>query len=284
MIGPIEKAGLGLMMFLLMMGMGASLSFQDFKESFKKPKALFIGILSQYGLMPLIGFLLAKVLNLPTEAAISLILVGCTPGGTTSNLFAYLSKANLALSISMTCFSTMVAFVMMPICIKLYISNYTDVGVVIPYKNIITTLVIILIPVLIGMFIKSKNNNAAKKVERVGSITGIVVILFLIITTLARNFDLYKSAGLNYYLGAILLGLFGFLFGYIVSYFLKINLKDRKAISLETGIQNTPLTIALIILSFEAKDQPALLLLPAIYALTIVINSCFVAKYFSKVK
>ncbi|MDC0255714.1 bile acid:sodium symporter [Bacteriovoracales bacterium] len=284
MIGPIEKVGLGLMIFVLMMGMGSTLSFEAFKNAFKNPKGLFIGLCSQFGLMPIIAFILAKVFDLPTEAAISLIMLGSAPGGTTSNLFAYFAKGDLALSISMTCFSTIMAFFMMPLCLKLTVSSFTDVGFFIPYKNIIFTLISILIPVSIGMFINSKNKEMAKKTEKAGSIIGIVVIIFVIVVTLMKNSEAYLDASGAYYFVAIFLGIFGFIFGLAMSKLFKLSTYQVKAVSLETGIQNTPLTIAIIMLSFPEELHQKLLVIPAIYALFIVLNSCVFSYLLSMIK
>ena len=102
MLTDTETKLLGVMMMVIMLGMGASLTFRDFLIAFKKPRGVIIGIVCQYGVMPFIGYLLAVVLGLPPPLAVGLILMGCMPGGTTSNIFTYFSKGVLALSIMMT--------------------------------------------------------------------------------------------------------------------------------------------------------------------------------------
>lgn len=283
MLGSGEKVGLALMIFVLMLGMGSTLTMGQFMRSFKKPKALLVGLISQFGLMPPIALALALSFNLPYAAAISLIMIGCTPGGTTSNLFTYFSKGDVALSIAMTCFSTITAVLLMPLCLKFYSSGLGEQSFVMPYKNIISTLVIILIPVIIGMWVRSRSVTRAKKLEKAGSIAGIIIIALLVIMTIWRNLDSYLNAGSHYYVTAILLGFCGFILGYALSKLFGLSTSQSRTVSLETGIQNTPLTMAIIALSFDDSLQNDLLLIPCIYALFIVIDSCVVTLFFRKV-
>jgi BASS family bile acid:Na+ symporter len=106
MVGEFEQAILALMIFVIMLGMGASLTPRDFLLALKRPYGLAIGVISQYGFMPLIGFIMAIALALPEPIAIGLLIMSCMPGGTTSNIFTYFSKGNLALSVLMTVTST----------------------------------------------------------------------------------------------------------------------------------------------------------------------------------
>lgn len=280
MLTPIEKAALGLMIFVLMLGMGSTLSWSDFRSAIEKPKGILIGFLSQFVLMPLIAVGLARVLELDNIVALSLILIGSTPGGTTSNLFTYFSRGDVALSISMTVASTFAAVLMMPIILLLFAANYTSAEFAVPNKNIVSTLILILLPVSIGMIVRKKNGSVANKLEKIGSAIGIVVILFLIGEFLFRRFDILKSATLNIYAAAILLGLCGFILGYIFSKIVGLSERQSRTVSLETGIQNTPVTMAIIIASFPANEQAAYLLLPMLYALFIVIDSTIVTCFF----
>ena len=155
---PIDQALLAVMIFVIMFGMGASLTINDFKAIAKSPRGVFIGFLSQFGLMPLIAFGLSVMLNLSPAYAIALILIGALPGGTTSNMFTYFSRGSVALSISMTTASTILALVMMPLLLKFYtggfIQQITDsmqagggtAEFVIPTGNIISSLVLVLVP------------------------------------------------------------------------------------------------------------------------------------------
>lgn len=279
MLSSTEQAGLAIMIFVLMLGMGATLSPKDFATALKRPKGILIGMLSQFGVMPLLAFGIAKALGLPELVAISLILVGATPGGTTSNLFTYFSRGDLSLSISMTVASSLASVIMMPILVGIYMSSLTT-EISVPLGKIIATIVIVLIPVCLGMLVRSKSEKHAKTLEKVGSAFGILIIAFLIISFVAREHALLLDTGVSVYLGVALLCFGGFLFGYWVSRFTGLNRKLSRTVSLETGIQNTPLTMAIILSSFPAAVQPQMMVLPLIYALSIVLYSCVITVFY----
>ncbi len=280
MLTSIEKIGLAVMIFVLMFGMGATLTWADFARALKKPKALIIGFLSQFGIMPALAFALAKLFQLPDVVAMSLILVGCTPGGTTSNLFSYYAKGDVALSISMTTASTLGAIVMMPLLLLIYGSAYGQTKFPLPYGNIVSSLIIMLIPVIIGMYIRKKNHRAAQICEKIGGWAGSIVIIFLLGEFFYRNTQVLKEAPLSIFASAVLLGIVGFLFGYWAGFFTGLTPKQSRTVALETGIQNTPMTMALIIASFPAAQQRETLLLPLLYAVFIVIDSVLVSLLF----
>lgn len=282
MLTPIEKAGLAIMIFVLMFGMGATLTWTDFARTLKHPKALIIGFFSQFGIMPALAFGLAKVFGLPDAVALSLILVGCTPGGTTSNLFTYFSKGDVALSIAMTTASTIGAIVMMPLTLWIYTSAYGHMSVVVPYNSLVSTLFIMLMPVLIGMFVRRLNHRAAQISEKIGSWAGTLVIVFLVGEFFIRNNQILKEASYSVFASAILLGIVGFLLGYWAGIFTGLTGKQSRTVALETGIQNTPMTIAIIIATFPAAVQRESLLLPMLYAVFIVINSSLVSMLFRR--
>lgn len=280
MLTSIEKIGLAVMIFVLMFGMGATLTWTDFSRTLKKPKALIIGFVSQFGIMPALAFGLAKVFQLPDAVALSLILVGCTPGGTTSNLFSYYAKGDVALSIAMTTASTLGAVVMMPLLLLAYGSAYGKTQFPLPYGNIASTLIVMLIPVLLGMYIRKKNHRAAQITEKIGSYAGSLVIVFLLAEFFVRNGQLLRSTPLSIFAAAILLGIVGFLFGYWAGFFTGLTPKQSRTVALETGIQNTPMTMALIIANFPAEQQQPAMVLPLLYAVFIVIDSLLVSLLF----
>ena len=283
LLGPVEKIGLAIMIILLMLGMGATLSWADFRHSLRNPKAFIIGILSQFGFMPLIAFSLAIALELPNEVALALIMIGCTPGGTTSNIFSYYARGDLALSISMTTASTFLAVFLMPVSLLLYAPRFTGEELNIPYKNLIMTLFVILIPVIIGMIIHKKSIKVAKILEKIASWTGIALILFLILSYLFKNFQFFVNTKASFYIAGISLGLAGFFFGFIFSKIMKITARQVRTIAMETGIQNTPIPIALIALTFPDDQQNILLQMPVIYAVFIVISSAIIAFIWRKI-
>ncbi len=280
MVTSLEKNLLVVMMFLLMMGMGATLNWDNFKIAFKKPKGILIGFLSAFGFMPIISFGMAYLFSFPNELAVGLILLGCTPGGTTSNMFAYFSKGDVALSISMTVSTTITAFFMMPFLLYFYAAPFTTTTVSIPYVNIIGSLVIIVLPVIIGMTIKGKSESAAGKVEKLGSISGILALLVLFFGYILRNWQLMMETSWMVYVGAALLGIIGFFFGYFLSIIFGLDSVKRRTVSLETGIKNAPLTATIILISFPEELANQIIQLPIFYGLLIVVTSSLATMIF----
>ncbi len=283
MVTEFETKLLGVMMMVIMLGMGASLTWRDFLIAFRKPKGVMVGLVCQYGIMPLLGFLMAQALGLPPAVAVGLILMGCMPGGTTSNIFTYFSKAVLALSIMMTSVSTLVALGMVPATLAFYsgLAGYTG-DYTIPAANVAQVLVVLLVPTLIGMVLRKVNPNTGATLELLGGLMGILVILFLVVTWIPRNHQLLLQTPWKVYVAAIGLGLFGMLLGYGLARLLKQDPNRSRTIALETGIQNGPLAILIVTLSIAGPTQQDVLLIPVLYSLFIVISSSVVTVFFRR--
>ncbi len=288
MVGAFEQAVLAAMIFVIMLGMGASLTPRDFALAIKRPYGMAIGLLSQYGFMPLIGLLLALTLPVSDPVKIGLLIMGCMPGGTTSNIFTYFSRGNLALSVLMTVNSTVVGVVLIPLLIVTYVAVLTASGalsITVPTQNIVITLILLLVPVAIGMLIRKWNANVGALVELAGSALGVVFILLLLLTWVPRNWQFLLDTPASVFLGAIGLGLLGFLFGYGLSVLLKLHPRNARTIALETGIQNGPLAIAIVAFTFvgpQASIQQQVMAVPALYSLFIVITSTALTLWFRR--
>ncbi|XDD54324.1 bile acid:sodium symporter [Leptospira sp. WS4.C2] len=280
MLTRVEEILFASMIFFLMVAMGTTLTVENFKKAVHSKKPLFIGMVSQFGFMPLIAFGLAKGFGLSPLFSIGLILVGCTPGGTTSNLLTYYAKGDVALSISMTITSTILAIVMMPFLFWLYCSGFNTEQIQIPYKSIIGSIFILIIPVLIGIKIRSANIKLALKIEKVGSFLGVLMIFFLLIVMVPKNIDILKKTTFAMYISAIFITVLGYVFGYTFSRILKLTDRQSTTVSLETGIQNGPLTIAVILLSFPPILVNEILWMPLLYALFVPITSSLATLYF----
>lgn len=283
MVTEFETKLLGAMMMVIMLGMGASLTWRDFLIAFRKPKGVLVGLVCQYGIMPLLGFLLAQALGLPPAVAVGLVLMGCMPGGTTSNIFAYFSKAVLALSIMMTSVSTLVALGMVPTTLAFYsgLAGYSG-DYTIPASNVAQVLVVLLVPTLIGMVLRKVNPNTGATLELLGGIMGIAVILFLVVTWIPRNHQLLLDTPASVYIAAIGLGLAGMALGYGLARLFKQDANRSRTIALETGIQNGPLAILIVTLSITGPSQQDVLLIPVLYSLFIVISSSVVTVFFRR--
>jgi BASS family bile acid:Na+ symporter len=282
MLSELETKLLGVMMMVIMLGMGASLTFKDFAIALRKPVGILVGLLCQYGIMPALAFVLAPALQLPPAYAVGLILMGCMPGGTTSNIFTYFSKGTLSLSILMTMSSTLVAIVMVPLTLAFYSSGIEGEWQI-PRENVLQVLVVLLVPTLIGMALRRWNANAGAVIEMIGGLLGVLVILFLIVSWVPRNVGLLASTGFPVFAASIALGLAGMALGYGLSRLLRQDSRRSRTIALETGIQNGPLGVLIVVLTFTGTQQQEVLLIPVLYSLFIVLTSSAVTIWFRRI-
>ena len=279
MVGAFEQALLALMIFVIMLGMGASLTPRDFYLALRRPQGLAIGVISQYGIMPFIGFLLITFLPLTPAIAIGVLIMACMPGGTTSNIFTYFSKGNLALSVLMTVTSTVFGVILIPIILVIYA---TALNLEIPRENIIATLVLLLVPVAIGMVLRRSNANVGAVTEFMGSALALFFIAFIAISWVPRNWQFLVTTTPATYIAAIGLGLFGIAIGYGFARALRLHPRNARTVAMETGIQNGPLAIAIIAFTFAGEEAQSYMAVPALYSLFIVITSTLVTLVFRR--
>jgi bile acid transporter len=279
------------LVFIIMFGLGAGLTPRDFSSAIRRPWGLIIGWLTQFGIMPFLAYLLVLglVLPLPMEyaapVAIGALLMGSVPAGTTSNIFTFFSKGNLALSVLMTTNSTLWALLMTPLALYIYGTRLMPAGaeLQIPIENIIITLVIMLVPVGFAMMIRRRNANIGAVMELMGGLFGVFFIIFLMVTWVPRNWRLLVITPWQVYLVAIILGFLGITIAYLIAKGVKLHPMNARTVGLETGIQNGPLAIAIVLLSFSGSPVLGeLLIVPALYSLFIVIVATFVTFYFRR--
>ncbi len=284
MIGKFEQLLLLGLLFFIMLGMGASLTLKDFIIALKRPWGLVIGFVAQFGIMPLLAFVLAKALALSPAHAIGLLIMGAMPGGTTSNLFTYFSKGNLALSMLMTVNSTVFAILMAPLALAIYGGVLlADSDLRIPQQNIIVSLALLLVPVAIGMAVRKRSANVGALIELAGGALGILFIVFLLVTWVPRNWHLLAASPWQLFAGSIGLGVVGFALGYGFAKVLRLHPRNARTVSLETGIQNGPLAIGIVLLSFSGDLQQEVVFIPALYSLFIVMTASALMLWFRRV-
>lgn len=291
-VTPFEQNLLVILVFIIMFGLGAGLTPKDFRLAFRRPWGLIIGWFTQFGLMPLITFGLISLLlfQLPLEyaapVALGALLMGSVPAGTTSNIFTYFSKGNLALSVMMTTHSTLWAILMTPLVLTLYgrllFADQAD-DFEIPMLNIIVTLVLLLVPVVAGMFIRKKSANVGAVLELLGGFVGMFFIVFLVATWVPRNWVLLTNTPWQTFTVAIVMGLLGIFVAYGLARALRLHPMNARTIGMETGIQNGPLGIAVVLLSFSGNpDIGLILIIPALYSLFIVVVATIVTLFFRR--
>jgi BASS family bile acid:Na+ symporter len=266
------------------LGLGCSTTKEDFKIAFGTPKAIGIGFLSQYFIMPVCAYLFSIIFNLTENQAVGCILIGCSPGGTTSNLFTYWSKGNTALSITMSFCSTMAAFFMLPLLIFLLLNLAYDLeDITIPWFSIIASLLLILIPCCGGLYLRHKNTEYKIKdkfiwqwVESLMSILGFIFLIGAFVTSIMEQGEEIISANVNVWITGAILQPLGCFVGYYIAKKLNQTRQNCRTIALETGVQNFTLTIALITLAFNGTQRNEILVYPLVYGFMYIINSFWI--------
>lgn len=279
MVDEFTQTLLGIMVAVIMLGMGASLTPRDFYLALKRPYGLFIGVVSQYGFMPLLGFLLASFLMVPETIALGILLMACMPGGTTSNIFTYFSKGNLALSVLMTVTSTTTGVILIPLILIFYAAA---LDIEIPREDIIKVLIVLLVPVALGMTIRKLNANVGAVLEFCGALLGVFFIFFIAVTWVPQNWQFLLNTSGATYTASIALGLVGITMGYFFAKSLRLHPRNARTVALETGIQNGPLAIAIVVFSFPEEQQQAIMAVPALYSLFIVITATLATLVFRR--
>ncbi|NXI56427.1 NTCP2 protein, partial [Chloroceryle aenea] len=258
---------LTIMLALIMFSMGCNVEFKKFWGHMRKPWGIFVGFLCQFGIMPLTAFLLSLAFDVLPIQAVVVLIMGCCPGGTASNIIAYWVDGDMDLSISMTTCSTVFAMGMMPLCLFLYTKMWTDSNaIVLPYDSIGISLVSLVIPVSFGMYVNHRWPSKAKIILKIGSIVGAV----LIVVTAVVGGILYKGS----WIISPKLWIIGTMFpaaGYSLGFFLArvagLPWHRCRTVSLETGMQNTQLCSTIVQLSFTPEQLELMFTFPLIYSI-----------------
>ena len=229
--------------------MGMTLKPDDFKRVLKQPELILLGVSLQYILMPLIAWMLAKILNLPIALATGLILLGACPGGTASNVICYLAKANVALSISLTAVSTLLAVVLTPV-ITLF---YVDQSVVVEVVNMMKSLLfIVILPVLSGVLINTYFNRRIEFIKPILPLISVLFIIFIIGVIVAKNNSKLLELGLLLFCAVTLHNVIGLIAGYTLPKLMGYDKMTCKTLSIEVGMQNSGLAVVLANQYFSA--------------------------------
>ncbi len=264
------------MLGLIMFGMGLTLSPKDFRIVFSRPRDVIIGCLAQFSIMPSIAWLLTKVFNLPPDLALGVILVGCCPGGTASNVITYLAKGDLALSVGMTATSTILAPLMTPLLTWLMAGTFVDVDTIGMLQSI---LYVVIAPILIGFLIQHYLPEFTKKTVAYLPAFSSLMIALLVAIIVGHNASRLLTGGMIVVLVVILHNLSGLAIGYGIGRVLGLSHKKRTAISVEVGMQNSGLASSLATIHFAAF--PMAVIPGAVFSVWHNISGALVAKLYS---
>ena len=243
---------------IIMLTMGMTLSLEDFKILLKRPLDIGIGTFAQYFFMPIIAIILVHLLHLPKEIAIGLILVGCCPGGVSSNIMSFLCKGDVAFSVGMTAVSTLLAPVMTPSLVYFLAKESVNVDVLGMFQSV---LIVTILPVITGVvfnYIFSKNEIFPKicKVMPGFSVIGLACIVGGVVSHFGTTFI---KSGIIIFIAAFLHNLFGYIAGWIIGTITKMTEAKKRTISIEVGMQNAGLATVLATKHFALIPEAAII-------------------------
>lgn len=269
------KPGIIPLLTIIMFSMGLTLSLDDFNRALSMPKLIVSGLLLQYTVMPLTALLIARTLQLDPALSIGLILVGTCPGGTASNVITYLAKGNVALSISLTSLSTILAVVLTP-AITYFIADTT---IDVPAARMLgTILTIVIFPVALGITLKHYYAYRIKTIETYLPLIAVCAIVLIIAIITALNAEQFGRLGTILLLAVALHNAAGLLIGYLSARMLGYKTRECRTLAIEVGMQNSGLAVALAIKHFSA----AAALPGAIFSIWHNISGSTLAFFWSK--
>lgn len=250
---------------VVMLGMGLTLSIDDFRRIGRMPRAVLMGFIAQFATMPALGWGIAKFLDLPPAYAVGLILVGCCPGGTASNLITLIARANVALSVIMTACSTLAAVVFTPLLTQVLAGSIVEVNGWLLFKQ---TLQVVIIPVLLGVTLNSRAPKLVQRILPVAPILSVLGVCLICGAAIAASSKQILAHGGELILAVFLLHLCGFAIGYLLTRIAGFDAEIARTISIEVGMQNSGLAIVL-----AKQGFPSLTLAPVVGAVSAVTHS-----------
>jgi BASS family bile acid:Na+ symporter len=261
---------------LIMFGMGTSMSFHDFAGVARMPKGVFIGVISHFVIMPFLGFTLARLSHFPPEIAAGIILIGCSPNGMASNVISYLANANLALSITITAVSTMLAPVMTPFLMKFYAGTLVHINVPDMMQDIFK---MVIVPIAAGLLFNKYLSGKAPWLDRSMSLVSMFGIAFIIVIITAAGRESLLSIGPALILVVLIHNLSGYTLGYWSGRLFKMSERDCRTMAIEVGMQNGGLASGL------AKGMGKIAtvgLAPAIFGPLMNVTGSILASYWHR--
>lgn len=238
----VKTSWVNTLLGIVMFGMGLTLRASDFAEVFRRPKDVVIGAVCQFTLMPLLAFLLTKLFRLEPELAIGVILVGTCPGGTSSNVMTYLSGGDVALSVSMTSVSTLLAPLMTPLLTLLYAGQTVNVRVLAMFVSVIR---VVLLPIVLGLIVNYFFRSLTERLVRVLPLLSATAIILIIAAVVSANAARLMRSGLLIVAVVICHNLLGYCTGYAAAKLTGMDRTKCRAISIEVGMQNSGLATSL---------------------------------------
>lgn len=274
---PVPTIVINYLLGAVMFGMGLTLNLSDFRIVFSRPRDIIIACIAQFTIMPLLAWTLARLFSLDDALALGVILVGCCPGGTASNLITYLSKGDLALSVGVTGVSTLLAPLMTPWLTWLLAGERVHVDVMSMFLSIVW---VVILPIVVGFTVKRLCPEFTRKAVDYLPAFSSLAIASIVAIIISANAGKLLLGGVTIIAVVMLHNLTGLGLGYMLSLLLKLPLAKRKAIAIEVGMQNSGLASSLAAVHFAA--YPMATIPSAIFSVWHNISGALVAKYFSR--
>ena len=273
----IRPTVINYMLGVVMFGMGLTLNLQDFKIVFSRPKDVIIGCLAQFTIMPLLAWGLSHAFQLDESLALGVVLVGCCPGGTASNVITYLAKGDLALSVGMTGVSTLLAPFLTPLLTWALAGKSVDVDVV---GMLFSILWVVILPIVVGLFVKWLWPKFTERATDILPAFSSIAIAMIVAIVIAANAGKLMAGGLMIVLVVVLHNLCGLSLGYLIGRLLGLSEPKKRAISIEVGMQNSGLASSLATIHFAAF--PLATIPGAIFSVWHNISGTMVARLFNR--
>ncbi|XP_066241526.1 sodium-dependent organic anion transporter [Saccopteryx leptura] len=272
------------MMGLLMFSLGCSVEIRKLWLHVRRPWGIAVGLLCQFGLMPLIAYLLVVTFSLKPIHAIAVLIMGCCPGGTISNIFTFWVDGDMDLSISMTTCSTVAALGMMPLCLYLYTLSWNlEQNFIIPYQNIGISLVCLTIPVAFGVYVNYRWTKQSKIILKIGAIVGGVLLLVVTVAGVVLAKESWNP-DLTLLTISFIFPSIGHVTGFLLALLTHHSWQRCRTISLETGAQNIQLCITMLQLSFTAEQLVQMLSFPLAYGLFQLLDGVLIVAAYKMYK
>lgn len=247
------------LLMLIMFGMGTSMSVKDFANVAKMPKGVFIGLVLQFSIMPIIGFTLASISGLPPEIAAGIILVGCSPSGLASNVMAYISGANLALSLTLTAVSTLLAPFITPFYMSFFAGQFIPIDATAMFFSICK---MVILPIVAGLVFNHFFHGRFPFVDKIMPKLSMIGIAVIITVITAAGRDNLLSIGLFLIILVLLHNVLGYILGYTSAKLLKMDETDARTLAFEVGMQNSGLASGI---ALEMGRVASMGLAPAVF-------------------
>ena len=279
---------LNIALAIIMFGIALDIKIEDFKRLINNPKILFVGLLSQFILLPFLTFILIYIIKPYPSFALGMMMIAACPGGNVSNFFSKMAKGNAALSVSLTAFATIICLVMTPLNLQLWGSLYEPTNIILksvslnPFELFKLVLLILGIPIILGMLVNHYHHEMAKKINKLLRPFSIFFFILLIVIALYDNAEIFKSYIHLVLFLVIFHNIYAFVIGYVTAKSFKLNNKDCKTISMETGIQNGGLGLLLIFSFFDGLGGMALL--AAFWGVWDIFSGMMLATYWGRKK